>query len=197
MLSPSRTPSAMTFNFTDVCDSNTDMAEDCRVTLSCDTGRGLYPTCERRKCQCLAKECFRRSMCPSLGQCRDFDEHVCVRDANGDEALGTCGCEPRVTSCHLEENPHHYCAAGSNCTGKHFSLYPEFPHCSTGDSRYPFGRCECRHFDCSRTGGERDYEMCKDLIDCDSNPLGSRPCCSLKYGDEGKDKEDGYCTCGS
>ncbi|UKZ77341.1 hypothetical protein TrVFT333_005061 [Trichoderma virens FT-333] len=41
VLSPSRTPSAMSFNFTDSCNSNTDMAEDCRATLNCDTARDL------------------------------------------------------------------------------------------------------------------------------------------------------------
>lgn len=195
--SPSGTPPSMGFNFTDACDANTDMAEDCRVTLNCDNGRGLYPTCERGKCRCLARECFRRSMCSSLGQCREFDEPVCVKDGNDTDGLGVCGCRPRVTGCLFRENPHHYCAAGSNCTERHFSLYPEFPYCSTGDSRYPLGRCECRHFDCARTGGKRDYEVCKDLVDCDSNVLGSRPYCSLKYGDESKGTEDGYCTCGS
>ncbi|KAL7798274.1 hypothetical protein V8C37DRAFT_250839 [Trichoderma ceciliae] len=195
--SPRQTNSVMKFNFTDTCDSVTDMAEDCRVTLDCDTSRGLYPTCERGECRCLAKACFRRSMCLGYRQCRESDEHVCIKEGNNADGVGTCGCQPRITSCLFQESPHHYCAAGSNCTERYFSLYPEFPYCSTGDSMYPLGKCECRHFDCFRTGDERDYEVCKDLVDCDSNPLGSRPYCTLKYGDESRGADDGYCSCGS
>lgn len=194
-----QTGSAMKFNFTDTCDGASDMAEDCRVTLDCDASQGLYPTCERGECKCLAMACFRRSTCLAYRQCREFDDHACIKERhhNSTDGLGTCGCQPRVADCLFQESPHHYCAMQSNCTEKHFSLYPEFPYCSTGASQYPRGRCECRYFDCSRTGDERDYEVCKDLVDCGSSPLGSRPYCSLKYGDDGRGAEDGYCTCGS
>lgn len=195
--SASQTRSAMRFNFTDTCDGDSDMAEDCRVTLDCDASQGLYPTCERGKCKCLAKACFRRSMCVAHRQCREFDDHVCIKEKHGADGMGTCGCQPRITDCLFQGSPHHYCAKSSNCTERHFSLYPEFPYCSTGDSKYSLGRCECRHFDCSRTGDEGDYGVCKDLIDCGSSPLSSRPYCSLKYGNESRDAEDGYCTCGS
>lgn len=195
--SPSQTSSAMKFNFTDTCDRDTDMAEDCRVTLDCDTSRGLYPTCQRGACQCLAKACFRRSMCQDYRQCRESDDHVCVNNNNNNtDGMGTCGCQPRITGCLFQESPHHYCAAHANCTERHFSLYPEFPYCSTGESGYPRGKCECRPFDCVRTGDERDYEVCKELVDCEFSPLGSRPYCSLKYGDDSKGADDGYCTCG-
>ncbi|KAH6606788.1 hypothetical protein Trco_005941 [Trichoderma cornu-damae] len=173
--SPSQTHSAMRFNFTETCDGSTDMAEDCRVTLDCDASRGLYPTCERGKCQCLAKACFRRSTCLGYRQCREFDEHVCIEGGHNTDGAGTC----------------------FDCTERHFSLYPEFPYCSTGDSKYPLGRCECRPFDCFRTGDGRDYEACKDLVACHASPLGPRPYCSLKYGEESKGAADGYCTCGS
>ncbi|KAL7921972.1 hypothetical protein ACQKWADRAFT_110281 [Trichoderma austrokoningii] len=191
---PSQTKSTMSFNFTDTCDGDSDMAEDCRATLDCDASQGLYPTCEHGECKCLAVACFKRSMCLAYRQCREFDEHVCMKEKRG---MGTCGCQPRITDCLFQESPHHYCSKRFNCTERHFSLYPEFPYCSTGDSRYPLGRCECRHFDCLRTGDEGDYEVCRDLVDCGSSPLGSRPYCSLKYGNESRGTEDGYCTCGS
>lgn len=199
-ISPSsQTGSAMRFNFTDTCDGDSDMAEDCRVTLNCDVSQGLYPTCEHGECKCLAKPCFRRSMCLNYRQCREFDDHICVKEKHNNitDDMGICGCEPRIMGCLFQENPHHYCAASSNCTERHFSLYPEFPYCNTGDSKYPLGRCECRHFGCSRTGDERDYAVCKDLVDCRSSSLGSRPYCSLRYGDDSRGAEDGYCTCGS
>ncbi|KAH0490573.1 hypothetical protein TgHK011_002035 [Trichoderma gracile] len=79
-ISPSKTLSPMRFNFTDACDADTAAAEDCRVTLSCDTSLGLFPTCDRGQCECLSKECFRKSMCEDLRQCRDYDEAVCIRD---------------------------------------------------------------------------------------------------------------------
>ncbi|KAL7903195.1 hypothetical protein HDV63DRAFT_114881 [Trichoderma sp. SZMC 28014] len=194
---PSQTQSAMRFNFTETCDGDSDMAEDCRVTLDCDASQGLYPTCERGECKCLSKACFKRSMCLSYRQCREFDEHVCMKEKHKSDGMGSCGCQPRITECLFQKSPHHYCAKSLNCTERHFSLYPEFPYCSTGDSKYPLGRCECRHFDCSWTGDESDYEVCKNLVDCDSSPLGSRPFCSLKYGNESTSAQDGYCTCGS
>jgi hypothetical protein len=193
----SQTGSAMRFNFTDTCDGDSDMAGGCRATLDCDTSQGLYPICERGECKCLAKPCFKRSMCLGYRQCREFDDHVCAKEKHDADAMGTCGCQPRITNCLFQESPHHYCARGSNCTERHFSLYPEFPYCSTGDSRYSLGKCECRHFDCSRTGNEGDYEACKDLINCGSSRLGLRPYCSLKYGNESRGAEDGYCSCGS
>lgn len=199
-ISPStQTGSTMRFNFTETCDSDSDTAEDCRVTLNCDASQGLYPTCERGECKCFAKACFHRSMCLAYRQCREFDDHVCMKEKHNNNAdgMGICGCQPRVSDCLFQGSPHHYCAASSNCTERHFSLYPKFPYCNTGDSKYPLGRCECRHFDCARTGDGRDYEACKDLVDCGSSPLGSRPYCSLKYGDESRGTEDGYCTCGS
>lgn len=194
---PSQTRSAMRFNFTDTCDGGSDMAEDCRVTLDCDASQGLYPTCERGECKCSAKACFKRSMCLAYRQCRESDEHVCIKENYDTDGMGTCGCQPRITDCLFQTSPHHYCAKNLNCTERHFSLYPEFPYCSTGDSKYPLGRCECRHFDCARRGDEGDYEVCKDLVDCGSRPLGSRPFCSLKYGNESRGAEDGYCTCGA
>ncbi|ETS01448.1 hypothetical protein M419DRAFT_80645 [Trichoderma reesei RUT C-30] len=193
-MSPSKTPSPMRFNFTDACDADTPAAEDCRVTLSCDTSLALFPTCDRGQCECLSKECFRKSMCEDLRQCRDYDEAICMRDNSS--SVGVCGCRPRVTGCLFEESPHRWCGRASNCTERHFSLYPEFPYCSTGDRGFPLGKCECRFFGCERTGDERDYESCRELIDCEESPLGKRAYCGLKYGDERKGAEDGYCTCG-
>lgn len=174
---PSQSRSAMRFNFTDTCDGDS--------------------TCERGECKCLAKACFKRSMCLPYRQCREFDEYVCMKERHDTDGMGTCGCQPRITDCLFQKSPHHYCAKSLDCTETHFSLYPEFPYCSTGDLKYPLGRCECRHFDCVRTGDEGDYEVCKDLVDCGSRPLGPRPFCSLKYGNESRGAEDGYCTCGS
>ncbi|KAL6866903.1 hypothetical protein J3F83DRAFT_739241 [Trichoderma novae-zelandiae] len=193
---PSKTPSPMRFNFTDACDADTPAAEDCRVTLSCDASLGVFPTCDRGRCQCLSKECFRKSMCEDLQQCRDYDEPICMRDRS--TSIGVCGCRPRVTGCLFKETPHQWCGRASNCTERHFSLYPEFPYCSTGDTGFPTGKCECRYFGCERTGDdERDYEGCRALIDCEESPLGKRAYCGLKYGDESEGAEDGYCTCGS
>ncbi|PTB66359.1 hypothetical protein BBK36DRAFT_1168965 [Trichoderma citrinoviride] len=106
--SPSKTPaSTMRFNFTDACDADTPAAEDCRVTLSCDTSLGLYPTCsERGRCECLSRECFRKSMCEDLRQCRDYDEAVCMKENSSSTSIGVCGCRPRVTGCLFQESPH-------------------------------------------------------------------------------------------
>ncbi|KAL6885072.1 hypothetical protein HDV57DRAFT_412548 [Trichoderma longibrachiatum] len=195
-VSASKTPSPWRFNFTDACDADTPLAEDCRATLTCETSLGLFPTCDRGRCACLAKECFRKSMCETLRQCRDYDEAVCVRD--GDSSVGVCGCRARVTGCLFRESPHTWCGRASNCTERYFSLYPEFPFCSTGEKGmgFPTGKCECRDFGCERTGDEGDFESCRGWIDCEGSPLGRRAICGLKYGDERKGAEDGYCTCG-
>ncbi|KAK5989960.1 hypothetical protein PT974_08223 [Cladobotryum mycophilum] len=197
---PTHKPPTMLFNFTEKCDSVSELAEDCRITLNCDTSMGLYPTCEDSECKCLAKPCLRASTCFPFNQCRtDFEEHFCTREMESDTStnpLGLCGCRPRITDCLLKgTNPHYYCGADFNCTEPYFSLYPEFPQCNTGDPKYPKGRCQCGQVNCPKSGTDRDFEVCKDLINCETSGLGRRSYCNVKYGNESTGRQDGYCTC--
>lgn len=187
------------FRFTAPCGSISNSAEDCRVTLDCDKSLGEYPTCVKHQCLCRAAPCLLNSTCAQYGQCRqDYEDYSCrLKRTPANTTIGTCTCKARVRDCLFQKNPHHFCAEEITCVEKYFSLYPEFAQCTTGGSSNPStrGHCECRHATCKKTGDDRDYKVCEDLIKCDGDSRGYRPYCNVKYGEDGRGSEDGYCTC--
>jgi hypothetical protein len=195
--SPALSQNSIKSAFSERCDSGTDEAEDCRVTLGCDHSLRQYATCVKGECRCQAVPCTDKSECQEFHHCRDDDEQVsCLPEPNlYPTAEGVCQCTGRGTGCLFNTDMNSYCAREVPCTEKGFSKYPEFSRCVSSDSwlTYPRGRCDCQPVFC-KLAKERDSgeKACREQIDCEG---GKKPLCKPRDDGDSKEGGDGYCTC--
>ncbi|KOS19382.1 hypothetical protein ESCO_000181 [Escovopsis weberi] len=181
----------MLFSFTEKCDSASELAEDCRVTLAgaCDASTGQWPTCQDGRCQCLAKACLTTKTCGVFRQCRQDDqEPVCSSRANGLSGsvfLGVCGCRPRLTGCLGGQgpNPNHSGVGMAKANGKGKGK-------GKGKGAEQEQEPPTAEFGRAPLVGPTDWETCKGLVDCGR----LRPFCNVK-SDGPHSKGEGYCTC--
>lgn len=168
------------------CDSTTGRPLDCRASTDCKAD-WEQPVCKAGECTCLPVPCSTTASCVQQQGCREHDQTpVCVKRPDiMPDVEGLCQCEPKVTGCILQTDPHLFCDSAINCDQdeKVYSLWTEHGQCKDSDLD---GFCSCETVDCDFKDGEGDHEYCESRTSCRVGEVK----CKLKYLRTG-----GYCTC--